>query len=355
MKTITVVGLGAGDLEQLPLGIYRHLQQAKAIYLRTNEHPVVEALQAEGMTFESFDAIYLANDSFEKVYEEIVQYLVEEAAISPITYAVPGHPLVAEKTVQLLLEKHARKEIHVDVLGGQSFLDPMFGALGVDPIEGFQLLDATDLSRDDVMMKQHIIIGQVYDQYRASDVKLTLLEKYPETTEVTIVTAAGTKSENVRRVPLLELDREVELNNLTSVYVPPMHQQENRYKEWGTFREIIAKLRSPEGCPWDREQRHESLKKYLIEETQELIEAIDQQDDEGMIEELGDVLLQVFLHAQIGEEEGYFQLEDVLERVSSKMVFRHPHVFGDVEVTSAEEVKANWQKLKQQEKQKKGE
>ena len=103
-------------------------------------------------------------------------------------------------------------------------------------------------------------------------------------------------------------------------------------KDWSTFREIIAALRAPDGCPWDREQTHESLKRYLIEEAHELLEAIDNEDDEAVIEELGDVLLQVFLHAQIGEDDGYFAMEDVLQSVGSKMIRRHPHVFGDKNV-----------------------
>lgn len=219
----------------------------------------------------------------------------------------------------------------------------------IDPIEGFQLLDGTDFSRDEVRMTQHILIGQVYDAFVASEVKLSLMDKYPYDYPVTIVTAAGSEREKLTTVPLFELDREVELNNLTTVYVPPVNEQEDRLKEWVTFREIIAKLRSPEGCPWDREQTHTTLKKYIIEETHELIEAIEQEDDEGIIEELGDVLLQVFLHAQIGEEDGYFTIDDVLQSIGEKMIRRHPHVFGDVEVENAEDVVQNWQEIKESE------
>ena len=125
---------------------------------------------------------------------------------------------------------------------------------------------------------------------------------------------------------------------------------DDRLKEWATFREIIAALRAPDGCPWDREQTHESLKKYLIEEAHELLDAINNENDEAIIEELGDVLLQVFLHAQIGEDDGYFALEDVLEAVGSKMIRRHPHVFGDKDVANSEEVLQNWQEIKNEEK-----
>lgn len=350
MNLVTVIGLGAGDLEQLPLGIYKALLKAERLYVRTAEHPVLQELKKEGITYESFDVIYEKHDGFEAVYREIVETLITLSQEGPLFYAVPGHPLVAEQTVQWLVDAEKEGRIELNIVGGQSFLDPIFNALRIDPIEGFQLLDGTMFQRDDVQMSQHVLIAQVYDAYSASDVKLTLMEKYPEDYPVTIVTAAGSNEEVLRRVPLYELDRAAELNNLTTVYVPPVSDRNDRLKEWSTFREIIAKLRAPDGCPWDREQTHETLKKYLIEEVHEFLQALNEQDDEGMIEELGDVLLQVFLHAQIGEDDGYFSLEDVLESISSKMIRRHPHVFGNVEVENSEDVLQNWQALKTAEK-----
>lgn len=350
MYPLTIIGLGAGDLDQLALGTYRKLKEASFIIARTDQHPAIVELRAEGVHVESFDAIYEENDAFEKVYEDIVCELLNLCAEKPVTYVVPGHPLVAEKTVQLLIEKERADIIALEIAGGNSFLDPMFAALRIDPIEGFQLLDGTDLSRDDVHMTQHVLIGQVYDAFVASEVKLSLMEKYNFDHPVTIVTAAGSVDEKVRTVPLFELDRVAEIDNLTTVYVPPVDQLEGRLKDWTTFREIIAKLRGPGGCPWDRKQTHSTLRKYLIEEAHELLEAIQNEDEDEIIEELGDVLLQVFLHAQIGEDAAYFSLEDVLEAVSSKMIRRHPHVFGDTEVENADEVLSNWQEIKSKEK-----
>ncbi|WP_303968631.1 nucleoside triphosphate pyrophosphohydrolase [Sporosarcina ureae] len=352
MNKITVIGLGASDLEQLSLGTYRLLKEADHLYIRTEEHPVVAELRSEGVEMESFDSIYEANDSFEAVYQQIVDKLFEMSVHQPITYAVPGHPLVAERTVQLLIEKERTGEIELHIAGGSSFLDPIFTALRIDPIEGFQLLDGTDLKRDDVRMDQHVLIGQVYDAFVASEVKLSLMEKYPDHHVVTIVTSAGSQDEKLTDVPLFELDRTVTLNNLTTVYVPPILDNEQRLKEWNSLREIIAILRGPDGCPWDREQTHESLKRYLIEESFELIQAIDEEDDDAIVEELGDVLLQVFLHAQIGEDNGYFTMEDVLETVAAKMIRRHPHVFAQAEADTTDEVLTNWQAIKDQEKPK---
>ena len=350
MHKLTIIGLGAGDLEQLTLGTYRRLKEANFVVARTEEHPVIKELRTEGITIKSFDDIYEKHDSFPKVYEEIVEELLKMSLDQPVTYVIPGHPLVAEKTVQLLVDKERAGIVELEIAGGNSFLDPMFAALRIDPIEGFQLLDGTTIKRDDVQMSQHLIIGQVYDAFVASEVKLSLMEKYAYDHPVTIVTAAGSANELLRTVPLFELDRVTKIDNLTSVYVPPVIDMDASLKEWKTFREIIRLLRAPGGCPWDREQTHESLKKYIIEETHELLEAINNEDDEAITEELGDVLLQVFLHAQIGEDAGYFSLEDVLQSVGSKMMRRHPHVFGKEVVESSEEVAENWQRIKEQEK-----
>ncbi|WP_083461211.1 nucleoside triphosphate pyrophosphohydrolase [Cellulosilyticum ruminicola] len=117
------------------------------------------------------------------------------------------------------------------------------------------------------------------------------------------------------------------------------------------FLEIIAQLRSENGCPWDKEQTHESLKACLLEESYELVDAIQNKDITNMREELGDVLLQVVMHAQIAKEANEFTMEDVVNDIASKMVYRHPHVFGEMkDVNTAEDVLVNWEKLKQEEK-----
>ncbi|TDL30417.1 nucleoside triphosphate pyrophosphohydrolase [Jeotgalibacillus sp. S-D1] len=347
---IEIIGLGAGDLDQLPLGVYKKLTQALSLTARTLSHPVIDELKAEGVKFASFDNIYEAHDRFEDVYKEIVDTLVKQAKENHVTYVVPGHPLVAEQTVQMLLELQREGQADVSIIGGQSFLDDLFTAVEIDPIEGFQLVDGTNLHQDELQLTQHVIIGQVYDSFIASEVKLTLMERYPDEYPVTIVTAAGSSRQQIKTVPLFELDHELELSNLTSLYVPPIKEENQLYGEFFKLRQIIAKLRSPEGCPWDREQTHDSLKRYLIEEVYELLEAIDNDDIDHMTEELGDVLLQVMLHSQIGEDSGYFTIQDVIYRITEKMVRRHPHVFSDVTADSPEEVVNNWQAIKQQEK-----
>jgi tetrapyrrole methylase family protein / MazG family protein len=349
-KKIEILGLGSGDIEQLPLGVYKRLLHNENIFLRTKEHPVVAELEKEGLRYTSFDSIYEKHDQFEDVYQEITKTLLHIAETLSVTYVVPGHPLVAERTVQLLLELGPKLGVEVVIGGGQSFLDALIQAVKIDPIDGFQLLDGTALFANELQIGQHLFIGQVYDQFIASNVKLTLMEKLPDDYEVYVVTAAGSREERIEKVPLYELDRTVTINNLTSVYIPPVKEEKVLWKNFSKLREIIAVLRGPNGCPWDKEQTHESLKKYLIEETYEVLEAIDNDDIDHLIEELGDVLLQVLLHAQIGEDEGFFSVDDVIEGLSAKMVRRHPHVFGNIKAETANEVVQNWQEIKKQEK-----
>ncbi|MBY6038520.1 nucleoside triphosphate pyrophosphohydrolase [Fictibacillus nanhaiensis] len=350
MKKITVIGLGAGDLDQMTLGIYRMLENAQTVYARTKHHPAIEELSRQGKAFVTFDDIYEKHDQFEPVYKEIAETLFQAAhTYGDVLYAVPGHPLVAEQAVQILLHTAHEHGVEVSVAGGKSFLDEMYTALKIDPIEGCQILDGTSLKKEEIQIRHHLVIVQVYDAFIASDVKLTLMEKYPDNYEVSVVTAAGSSDETIFKVPLYELDQTVTLNNLTAVYVPPVHEETLMYRDFSFLKQVIEKLRGPGGCPWDQKQTHVSLKKYLIEEAYEVLDAIDEEDDEALAEELGDVLLQVLLHAEIGEEEGFFSMDDVISTLTEKMIRRHPHVFGDTSAADADEVVANWDAIKAQE------
>ncbi|MEF3329533.1 MULTISPECIES: nucleoside triphosphate pyrophosphohydrolase [Oceanobacillus] len=349
MKQIEVIGLGAGDIEQLPLGIYRKLTQAQqTIYARTNDHPVIKVLEAERVSFTSFDTLYEEEEQFDTVYARITAQLVEAAKTSEDTviYAVPGHPMLAEKTVQLLLEQN---EVEVLIAGGQSYLDDLFTAMQIDPIEGFQFVDGTDFRRDQLHFGNHLFVCQVYDMFIASEVKLTLLEDLPPAYEVYIVEAAGSRAEKIEKVRLEELDHRMEISNLTTLYIPPVPKG-YLHHTFPFLREVMAILRGPDGCPWDKKQTHESLRHHTIEEVYELIEAIDEEDDDHIVEELGDLLMHILLHSQIGEDNGYFTIDDVIQSISDKMIYRHPHVFGGATADTEETVLENWEELKKQEK-----
>lgn len=347
MGKISVVGLGPGDMAQLPMGVYHLLKGGQPIFLRTKLHPVVETLTKEGFEFDSFDAVYEANEQFEGVYDKIVAQLIAAAEKQDIIYAVPGHPMVAEKTVQLLLED--KQGIEVEIKGGKSFLDDLFQAVRIDPVEGFQLLDALDLKQDEIELGQHVIIMQVFNEYIASEVKLTLMEKYPDEHLVALVHAAGSQAEKVEWLPLFEIDRMQGVHNLTSLYVPPL-AQDDRTKSFQTLQYYIDTITGEDGDVWIKAQTHESLLPYLKEETDEFIEAVEKEDSENMVEELGDILMQVLYHTNLGERSGYFSLEEVVETLNKKLRRRHPHVFDGIEATTAEEVDALWQKIKLEEK-----
>jgi tetrapyrrole methylase family protein/MazG family protein len=355
VKKIIVLGLGSGTLEQMPIGIYRTIKQAKQLYFRTACHPVVDELAAEGIHYNSFDEVYEAHQQFAQVYEDICQRLLTLAEKETVVYGVPGHPLVAEKTVQLLLEQGPQQGIDIQVIGGQSFLDAVFTALKIDPVEGFSLLDGSQLTGGAIHPGGHILICQVYDSFTASDVKLTLMELYPDEYPVTVVTAAGIPGEErIETIPLYELDRLTGYSNLTTVYVPPTEENVVLNKQFWRLKEIVEILRSPEGCPWDREQTHQSIRKNLIEETCEVLETIDEDDPEAMCEELGDLLMQILLHSQMAEEEGFFTVYDVIATLNEKLLRRHPHVFGEMGANDAEEALQNWQAIKAEEKKAKG-
>ena len=351
MGKITVVGLGPGDWEGLPLGTYERLRKAEEVWLRTEKHPVIKWMAKEGIPYRSFDYVYEEERDFTTVYQQIAAKLLAEARRGKeVVYGVPGHPLVAERTVQLLLKEGPAANVSIDIRGGGSFLDVAFARLHIDPIEGFQLLDGTALEVSMINPRLHLLIGQVYDRMVASEVKLTLMEIYPDETPVVLASALGIEGvERIRTLPLFELDRVKDYDDLTLVYVAPTENPRILRRRFDTLTQIVAHLRGPDGCPWDQKQTHHSLRPYLLEEAYEFLEAVAHNDPEEMTEELGDLLLQVLLHAQIGHEEGTFNIEDVIYGLCEKLIRRHPHVFGTDKVRNEAEVRAKWETIKEQE------
>ncbi len=356
-KTIHVVGLGPGSPERISLGVWNTLRKAAQIYLRTERHPAVQLLKDEKIAFASFDALYETKASFPEVYEAIVEHLLAEAAAGEgeLVYAVTGHPAVAESTVGLLQKRCEEENVRLRIESGESFLDQLFVSLGFDPIEGFQLLDALSLKQAVLQPELHTVIAQVYDRDVASDVKLTLMERYSDDYRVTVAHALGIDGEQlIQQIPLYELDRVGGYGNLSLIYLPKASHTAAENRSFSKLEEIVRILRSPGGCPWDREQTHSSIRKNLIEETYEVLETIDDDDPEAMCEELGDLLLQVMLHSQMEAETGVFTVWDVIEGLNEKLIRRHPHVFGERSANNAEEALSTWQDMKAEEKRQKG-
>jgi tetrapyrrole methylase family protein / MazG family protein len=345
---VTILGLGPGDPNLLTRQAWQILENVSEIYLRTRQHPVVSNLPSQ-ITVHSFDALYENNETFESLYAQIVEKVLNLARRPEgVVYAVPGHPLVAETTSREIIRRAKQEGIPVQMVEGLSFLEPTFTALGIEPIAHTTLVDALELTSAHVPPfppSAPAIIAQIYSREVASDVKLTLMAIYPDEHPVKIVHAAGTADVQVENLPLYEIDRSSQIGLLSALYVPPLEPETS----FEAFQEIIAHLRAPDGCPWDREQTHLSLRPSLLEETYELLSALDAEDIEGMREEFGDLLLQIVLHAQIASEYGEFNMADVLRGIHTKIVHRHPHVFGDLELRDKQGVLQNWERLKEQE------
>lgn len=343
--TVVVVGLGPGDDDLVTAGTLAAIGGAPAVFGRTSRHPAASVLG--DATF--FDDVYESADTMDEVYSTIVDRLVDAASRqSGIVYAVPGSPLVAERTVQLLL---ADDRVRTEVVPALSFLDLAWVRLGIDPIEaGVRVVDGHRFAVDAAGQRGPLLVCQCDSSLVLSDVKL-LIEDWPDE-PVTVIQRLGLPDEEIFAVEWAELDRSVRADHLTSIYIPVLDQPVAA--ELVRFDELVHALRT--GCPWDRTQTHESLKRYLLEECYELLEAIDGFDPEtgdgadDLAEELGDVLFQVFFHSTIAAESGWFTLADVARSVHDKLRDRHPHVFGSATFETADDLAASWEASKQAEK-----
>ena len=382
---LIIVGLGPGAWEQVTLEARDVLAAAQTVYLRTRTHPTADHLPAH-LTIHSFDYLYEQEAAFQAIYQTIADELLRLAAAvpdgAPVIFAVPGHPLVGEATVRLLLAQARAQGLPVRIVAGLSFLEPVCTALELDPLAaGLQILDGTELSGvgdpalpgaappeeatepfyfspyglpvppeafpalQGLTPMKPLLVTQVYNDRIAGAVKLALLERYPAGHPARIVMAAGVPGqEQVIEVPLHALDRGHGINHLACVYLPPLEPLANA-RDLDALIYVLGRLRGPGGCPWDRKQTPQSIKHDLVEEVYEALDALDADDPDAFAEELGDVLMQVIFHAQLATPDT-FTLGDVVEQIVTKLVRRHPHVFGELEVADADAVLANWQRIK---------
>jgi tetrapyrrole methylase family protein/MazG family protein len=347
MPRVTVVGLGPAGPELVTREALDAIERIPTRFLRTSRHP--SAIVVADAT--TFDHLYEAADRFADVYTAIADALVDAArARGEVLYAVPGSPYVLERSVRHLL---ADERVAVEVLPALSFLDLAYARLGIDPIEaGVRLVDGHEFAIASAGERGPLLVAHAHARWVLSDVKLAV-DTAHDGDAVVVLQRLGLPDEAVFTVPWDDLDRTFEPDHLTCLYVPRLSAPVGQ--ELVRFHDIVRQLR--ERCPWDRQQTHQSLTRYAIEEVYELVEAIGRQADddaaaadEAIEEELGDVLLQVFLHSAIAEQEGRFTVADVAARISAKMIRRHPHVFGDVQVSGAEQVVHNWDAIKAAEK-----
>lgn len=342
---ITVTGLGPGSLSRVPEPVLSILlDDRRTVVARTSRHPAAQELAARrAVVF--CDDLYESSETFDEVYEAIAARVEDASLAGPVVYAVPGSPTIGEFAVRKLLSSGRE----VEVIPAESFIDAVLAEVGYDPLDrGLQVLNGHDLP-DPLILDKPTIIGHLDSPEALADVGSAVDRVTAEGATVTILRGVGSEDAVVVRSDPAALDPAL-AGDRTSMYVDA---------EPGGLVGVIRAMRVlREQCPWDRSQTHQSLAKYLVEETHELIDAIAALESDpgdlvayaGVEEELGDVLLSVLFHAVIAREAGVFDLDDVAERLRQKLVRRHPHVFGDVEVGSASEVKSNWDRIKAAEK-----
>ncbi|BEU87954.1 hypothetical protein TAMA11512_14180 [Selenomonas sp. TAMA-11512] len=219
--TLKIVGLGPGEAGYITRETWKVLKAAKSdsLFLRTEIHPTVESLNKEGIRYQSYDHLYEAAQDFETLYQRIVEDLIARVKDgADIVYAVPGSPVVAEKTVRLLRACGCRENLDIQVYAGLSFFELLCTTMQLDPVEGVAILDAVTLP--EILPTLHLVITQVYDQQVASDLKLNLMEGLGDDTEIWYIHNLGLPDVSVRKIPLYELDRQSDIDHLTSIYIP---------------------------------------------------------------------------------------------------------------------------------------
>jgi tetrapyrrole methylase family protein/MazG family protein len=315
--------------------------------LRTRHHPILQDFP-DKINFLTFDHLYEREDSFEEVYAHIVAELRKMVSEGDVIYAVPGDPLVGETTVTALIDAAKEDNFSVEIVHGVSFIEPCLHLVGYDALDGITVVDGLELAgahHPSFPPDIPALVGQIHSRLVASGVKLTLMNQYPVEHEVVIIHAAGTDQESISHQPLFEIDRDLKIDHLVALYVPPLPEE----SAFESFQETVAHLRAPDGCPWDREQTHSSLRGHILEEAYETLEALDAGDMSALREELGDLLLQIVLQAQIATESHDFTMADVIASIQEKIVRRHPHVFSNLDLEGTAEVLQNWEALKEDE------
>jgi len=352
---IVVVGLGPGGDEHVTVDTLDAIDRATHRFLRTSIHPSAGPVPDAA----TFDHLYDTADTFDDVYTEIADTLAAAAAEhGEVLYAVPGSPLVLERTVRHLL---ARDDIDCDLRPAMSFLDVAWARLGVDPVEaGVRLVDGHEFATAAAGETGPLLVAHTHANWVLSDIKLAVDEATGDE-PVTLLHALGTPDELIIETTWADVDRAIDADHLTSLWIPRLAAPVGG--AYVRFHQLTRTLR--EQCPWDIEQTHDSLVPFLLEEAYEVVDAIhaldagsdsethaDADADADLIEELGDLLYQIEFHATIAEQEGRFTIADVANGIHDKLVRRHPHVFGDLvgDDLDTTEVLSNWDDIKREEK-----
>ncbi len=346
MSTISgflhLAGLGPGSANLLTGETRTLLASGSRVIVQTRHHPAVTELDS-GASWTACDDLSAVGRSPDEVNSAVVNRVFDAARHGDVIYAVPGHPLT-QPAVKALVAAAGESGIPCRVYPALGYADVAATALGINPAS-IQLCDVRDTRVD---TQRPALITGFGDPDAGSALKLHLADIYPAGHAVTVLAEPGTPREKLTTLALSAVEPQT-LDSAACLYLPPLAPLEDVRRFDGLFH-VVERLNGPGGCPWDREQDHRTLRPYLLEESYETLHAIESGDTEAMAEELGDVLFQVLIHAEVARRQHEFQFADIAERAARKLISRHPHVFGDATASTAEEVARNWEALKQVEK-----
>jgi tetrapyrrole methylase family protein/MazG family protein len=333
MQTITIVIIPAPDA--LTLAQQKALLGKGTTFLQTEKHPSVQVLRDLRLSFVSMDDLFESSEDFDALNAAIAKRLCEAG---DCVYLATGS---IQKSQLPAIQKAAQSRgITVRVLPHLSAGDVAF-----PDREAAISISAHDLP-EGIDPEQNYVVEEIDSRIIAGEVKLFLSEFVPDESTVSLASIGGDGSFATREIKLCELDRQKRYDATTILYISRCEYEARTRHGFDDVMRIVRRLRAPNGCPWDREQTHDSLKNALLEESYELIDAIDEQDDAHICEEMGDVLLQFALHAAIAEEQCAFTARDACTELVEKLIYRHPHVFGSIRVSGSDEVLKNWDALK---------
>lgn len=341
---IIIVSIGQGDPDLLNVKTIRTLRESNRLILRTGRHPICGWLESNGIVYQTLDCFYENAEDFDQLNSIIADHIFQEASRGPVVYAVPDS--LMDNTVKTLFRAKP-DHIHITVIPGVGSFDlHLSSSLQYLENSSVQVVSAYDLlSSFSYNPLNSLLVTELDNVILAGQVKI-FLSGFLE--DQHIVYLLSENSDPVS-LSLYMLDRQQQFNHFSALLIPGSDYMHREKYVLHDLAEIMNRLRSPEGCPWDRQQTHQSLRPFLIEEAWECVAAINDEDYLHLGEELGDLLFQVIFHASIGNDYDEFTLNDVISSICVKMIRRHPHVFSDADMHDTESISAAWEQIKESE------
>ena len=344
-RKLTIVSIGPGDPSLLNQVTLDQLRTAAPLILRTDHHPLVSWLDEQEIRYLSLDDLYEQSDDFDELSGRIadrVWQLVSESK-HPV-FAVPD--ILTDSTVDCVFSRRPESAAEIVVIPGFSYADFYLSRCReLLPAGSFRVVSATGLLSSDYDPAEPLLVTEIDQATLAGDLKVFLSSRLDDEAHIWLLRDSG----KPRAIPLFELDRLKHYNHMTALFLPAvdfMHRSRFTLRD---LEEIMERLRAPDGCPWDRIQTHESLQPYMVEEAWESVIAMDEGDPDHMADELGDLLFQIVFHASIGKAFDEFSMNDVISHICTKMIQRHPHVFGSAHYDSPQDVADRWETIKREE------